>query len=125
MFKNLFNAEFIRFGLIGTLNTLFTLMIYIFLGLILSYQIAYFIAYVLGIILSYFLNALFVFQKKVSLSTFLQFPLIYLAQYIVGAVLLGALVEKAGISKNYSPILVILLTFPLSFFLNRFVFRIR
>ena len=64
---------------------------------------------------------MFVFKKEVSLKTFIRFPLIYVVQYVLGAILLEILV-RLGFSVTYSPLLIIMLLLPVTYILNRIVF---
>lgn len=110
-----------RFLVMGVLNTIATFGIYVVLKTVLDYQIAYLLAYVSGIVFAYFMNALFVFKKRVSLRTFIRFPFVYVVQYIAGALLLELFVHVLGLSVTFAPLFVIILTLPVTFLLSRFV----
>ena len=116
---------FVRFLLVGATNTLFSYLLYLLLLTFVSYLPAYSIAYCAGVLLSYFLNVLFVFKKRVSFATFLKFPLVYVVQYALGASILWLLVSKAGASPALAMIVVIVVTIPVTFFLSRLVFEPR
>lgn len=114
--------EIFRFMIAGTLSTVLMLIIYVLLSYFINYQIAYFLSYVFAVIFSYFINTIFVFKKRTSLKTFLSFPLIYLFQYVVGAVLLE-IFARIGFSVTYAPIIIIILLLPLTFFLNKLIMK--
>lgn len=120
-FCQLINNQVLRFLVTGGLNTIVTYGIYLLLKGAVGYQIAYLISYVSGILFSYFMSAIFVFRKKISLRTFSRFPVIYVIQYAVGALLLGVLIHTFSIPTTIAPLLVILVTLPLTFILSRFV----
>ena len=107
----------------GTLNAFITIGLYMIFNQFLNYQLAYFLAYVIGIINSYFLNSLFVFKVDFSLRKFIKFPIVYLVQYMVGVVLLEVLVQIFRVSAIIAPIFIVILTLPLTFILSRFVLR--
>jgi putative flippase GtrA len=113
--------QFSRFLISGGVNTGLTYLIYVGIVWFLPYTIAYTVTTILGIFLSYVLNALFVFRRKLSLSAALQYPIVYLAQYVVGLILLYLLVEKAGMSKFVAPLLIVVATVPVTFLLSRYV----
>jgi GtrA-like protein len=69
--------QFVRFLLVGGLNTLMTYIIYMSLVFCVSYSTAYTITYVLGIFISCYLNSQFVFKKKLRLVVALQYPVVY------------------------------------------------
>ncbi len=111
-----------RFLVSGALNTGLTYLLYFALLQFLTYLSAYTLAFVCGILISYILNALFVFKVGISLKSFLRFPLVYLAQYVLGIFLVIILVEYAGVAHWLAPVLAILIVVPLTFILARTVF---
>lgn len=113
--------EFIRFLLVGAANTLFSYLLFLLLLVYMNYLPAYSIAYCAGILFSYFLNVRFVFRQQVSLASFLKFPIVYVIQYALGAMMLWLLVGKAEISPALAMIGVILVTIPVTFMASRFV----
>lgn len=115
--------EFFRFLLVGAANTLLSYLLYLLLLSFLNYLPAYSIAYCLGIVLSYFLNIRFVFNKCASLASFLKFPSVYILQYTLGTVILWLLIGKLGISPALAMIGVIIITIPVTFLASRFVFK--
>ena len=116
-------SEFVRFIFFGAINTGITFVMYVFLLRFLSYEIAYTISYAAGILISYWLNAKFVFQEPLRIGRALQYPLVYLVQYLLGLVLLFLLVEVAHVSKIVAPLLIAVLTLPVTFLLSRYMIR--
>lgn len=117
------DKEFSRFVAIGAVNTLLTYFFYIILLVFVSYQISYSITYIFGIYLSYYLNTRFVFNQKASITKAVQYPLVYLAQYLLGLLLLYILVEIMEINKLIAPILSIIVTIPVVFLLSRIIIK--
>jgi putative flippase GtrA len=115
------SGEFVRFLLCGGANTLITYAAYLACLLIMPYLVAYTVTYVAGVVLSYYLNARFVFRQPLSLARAFQFPLVYLLQYTMGICLLYLLVKVLGTSEKLAPILVILLTLPVTFLLSKVI----
>lgn len=114
-------AEFFRFLLSGTLSTFLSYLIYLVLLNFLTYLPAYTISYCAGIIISYFLNVLFVFNYPLSISGFLKFPIVYAIQYVIGISMLFLLVGKVAISPQIAMIAVIIVTIPITFITSRFI----
>jgi len=114
-------GEFARFLLAGATNTLLSYLLYLFLLEFFVYLLAYSIAYCIGIALSYFLNVYFVFKQRASLTSFVKFPIVYVIQYGLGAVILWLLVDRAGMAPEIAMLGVIVVTIPVTFLASRFV----
>jgi putative flippase GtrA len=99
------------------------LPIYLLVALFLAYPTAYTVSYVAGIFISYYLNARFVFREKLRLSKALQFPIVYLAQYLIGLGSLSLLIEVAHLSKFFAPIVVVVITVPCTYLLSRYMIK--
>ncbi len=111
--------KFIKFVGAGAINTVATYILYIILVLFLNYQISYAIAFVFGIILSFVLNTKYVFEVEQTFKKFLLFPLVYLVQYLLGAIMMNIIVEMIGISKFFAPLFVTICLLPVSYLLSR------
>ena len=115
--------ESAKFLISGAINTLLTLAIYYLLHLALPYQIAFATAYALGIGLSYWLNSAFVFKTPMTWKGLMAYPLVYLVQYALSAVLLGFFVEYLGVPKEIGPVFVVVITVPVTFLMTRWILR--
>ena len=115
--------ELAAFVFFGAVRTVLGYGIYLLLVLFLAYPTAYTVSYVAGIFISYYLNARFVFREKLRLSKALQFPIIYLAQYLIGLGSLYFLVEVTHVSKFFAPILIVIITVPCTYLLSRYVIK--
>lgn len=100
-----------------------TYVVYLLLLPFLPYFYAYTLAYCVGVANSYFMNVFFVFRKKVSLHSFLKFPLVYVAQYFLGASILWLLVGKLGLAPAWAMAVVIIAIVPVTFLASRFVLK--
>jgi putative flippase GtrA len=113
--------EFGRFLVAGAINTALSFSLYLIFNLYFHYQLAYWLAFFLGILFSFWVNSRWVFRAAMNWKTFLAFPFVYLFQYFFGAVLLHILVEMLGISEWTSPIVVIVCSVPVTFLMSRYV----
>ncbi len=113
------NREFYRFVLWGAVNTLLGYLVYAVLLLFLPYLLAYTVAFLISIFISYLFNSRFVFNQKLKLSKAVKYPLVYLIQYVVGTISLYLLVEVMRVNQLLAPALVVVLTIPLTYFLSR------
>ncbi len=116
-------VKFKRFVIAGICNTGLTYGLYLGLLAVTNYMIAYGAAYVLGIVISYLLNSLFVFNTGASRRTALRFPLIYVFQYASGSVVLWFLVRTLGVDEKIALVIVILSNALLTFVLMRKLFE--
>ncbi|MFC5469674.1 GtrA family protein [Cohnella suwonensis] len=109
--------------LVGAINTGVTYAIYLLLLLFAPYLLAYSIAYLLGIIISYVLNSKLVFKESLAWSKFLKFPLIYVIQYLLNTVLLLLSVDILNINEKLALVLSIMLTTPITYLLSKRVIQ--
>jgi len=115
------NNEFIKFLSAGVINTVASYLVYISLVLFLSYQVSYAMAFVFGIVLSFVLNTKYVFEVDQTIKKFVLFPLVYFAQYILGAIMMDFLIELIGIDKFFAPLVVVIVLFPVSYILSKLI----
>lgn len=111
--------KFLKFIGVGGINTILSYVAYLLLLMVFNYQIAYAIAFIFGIVLSFWLNTQFVFQSERTVKKFMLFPLVYLIQYLSGAFLLGLLVEYAHIHETFGPLIVTIVLLPLTYLMSK------
>ncbi len=105
-----------RFLFTGVLNTLWTYILYLLALQVFNYQLAYGISFVAGVLGSYWLNLRYVFRKRGNLKKFALYPLVYFFQYVLSALFLEFFVHL-GVKPVFAPLLVVLLTVPITFLL--------
>jgi len=84
---------------------------------------AYAIAYIVSIAVSYVFNAMFVFRQPLRARSALYYPLVYLAQFLLGLLMLKVLIGVVHVSAWLAPLLVSVLTIPMTFLLSRIIVR--
>jgi putative flippase GtrA len=114
-------GEFMRFLLMGGMNTLVAYLIYLVLLNWIRYEIAYAIGYATGIVIAYWVGAAFVFRKPMRGRSALRFPLVYVAQFLVSAGILHVAVETMHLPHWLAFIVAVGLTIPVTFVLSRWV----
>ncbi|AVT15476.1 GtrA family protein [Paracidovorax avenae] len=112
--------RWLRFGIGGGMNTGLSYLIYLLSGLIFDYQIAFFLGYISGIVFSYWYNTRYVFRVPFKWSGFLAYPLVYIVQYALSALLLAGAIEYFGIEKSIAPLAIAAITVPLTYCLSKF-----
>lgn len=115
--------RWMRFIVGGGINTGFTYLLYLLINRVANYHTAYLIAYVAGIIFSYWFNAQFVFKVALSLRGLFAYPLVYLIQYLLSAFFLGISIEKLGIKETFAPLIVTILMIPLTYLMSMAVLQ--
>lgn len=116
-------GEVFRFLIGGVLNLMVCYGGYLLLLHWLHYEAAYTIAYIVSVAVSYLFSALIVFRQPLSARAALRYPLVYLVQFLLGLALLKLLVEALHVSAWLAPLLVSVLTIPVTFLLSRIVVR--
>lgn len=115
--------RWLRFIIGGGINTGFTYLVYICINKFTSYQIAYLFAYILGVIFSYWFNARFVFKTPLSWRGLLSYPLVYVLQYLMSAVLLGILIDFFETNESIAPLLITALMIPFTYLMSKIVLQ--
>jgi len=110
-----------RFLAGGALNTGSTFVLYWLLLLVVEYRVAYAISFVAGILLSYVINTRFVFRARHSMRKVVLFPLVYLAGYLAGALVLQLSVAHFGVDARVAPLISVCATLPLTYILSKLV----
>lgn len=114
--------QFIKFGVVGISNTLIALMVYyVFLFLGCNYLVSNIFAWLVSVLNAYFWNNRYVFKNnEYWLKALLKTYLSYGFSFMLSMVLLWALVEKLDVSQILAPILVLLITTPMNFVMNKY-----
>ncbi|VTU17418.1 GtrA-like protein [Variovorax sp. PBL-H6] len=116
-------SPLIRFLISGGLNTLGTYLLYLVLLRFMPYWVSYAIAFVSGIALAYALNRFFVFGAPRNEGKAALLPLVYLAQYGLGALIVYGWVDLLRLPPTLAPLASIAVTIPLTFVASRWLFR--
>lgn len=128
-------VQFVKFGVVGVTNTVISYVIYVASLLILQnnkwlegvdYLVAQVIAFILSVLWSFYWNNKYVFIQSADTERSLLKALIktYISYSFTGLFLNSILsvlwVEVLGISKMVAPIINLLVSVPLNFFMNKF-----
>lgn len=118
-----FDTEFKRFLAAGAFNTVAGYAVYLAFTLLLDYRLAYTASYLIGIIVSYWINTTFVFRSTWNWKRLAAFPSVYLLQYTLGLGLIWLFVDQLDISEKIAPLLAVPVTVPLTFLASRFIIK--
>lgn len=117
------SSGLLRFIASGAFNTLATYILYLALLPVLPYRWSYTISYAGGIVLAYLLYRHFVFGRSGSRYAPVWVTLIHLFQYALGLGLVILWVQVLGAPAVWAPVFAAAIVTPLSYSLNRWVFR--
>ncbi len=117
------NWKFSKYLIAGALNTILTYVLYLMLVKTMPYILAYSLTFAAGIVLGYFLNALWVFKSRLQWQSMLAYPLAYLINYVLGVLLLWLLVEQLRLPKEIAPLVVVIISLPIMYATTKLIFR--
>lgn len=123
--RQVWRNSFVRFLASGGINTLASYLVYLLLLEFLSYRVSYTIAYASGIALAYVMYRYFVFKSSGGRLGPIFVVLIYAIQYLLGLALVTVWVGWLRLPAALAPLFAVALSLPLTFVLNRWVFRPR
>ena len=114
--------QFIKFGIVGLSNTAIGLgTYYLFLWIGFHYMVANVLSWIISVFNAFYWNNKYVFKSSTTwLKALFRTYVSYGVSFIVGAVVLYGLVEWCGISDKIAPLIVLIVTIPLNFVLNKF-----
>lgn len=119
-------VQFILFGLVGVSNTLISYLIYVlFVSMNVHFLIANGIGFIVSVLNSFYWNNRYVFinktgKKRSGLVTLFKTFIAYgFTGILLNSLLLIVLVEKVQVSKYGAPLIVLLVTIPLNFIINK------
>ena len=99
LLKRIFSLEFLRFILIGIINTFSTTLFASLLDGRMNDKLAFVIGYVIGIVISFFLNTFFTFREKPTWSKALRFPLTSIPNFLFQFFFVFLFIDVLGISS--------------------------
>lgn len=114
--------QFLKFCIVGFSNTVISLAVYyIILYFGAHYVIASILSFSISVLNAYYWNYKYVFNTKSDiLKSLIKTYASYGFSYVLSTILLIILVEYYNISELFAPILVLVITIPLNFVLNKF-----
>ncbi|MEU2248118.1 GtrA family protein [Streptomyces sp. NPDC019224] len=114
-------AQLVRFALVGAVNTGTYYGCYLLLLHLLPYIAAHVLAFVLSMTGSFFLNSYFTYRTRPTWRKFLLFPLTNAANFVITTGGVYLLVDLAGFSDRYAPLVAAAAAIPITFVVSRTV----
>ena len=128
MFKKIkekfFTKQFLTFGIIGVINTLVSQGLYmLFVQLNTSVGTASILGDVISMIGSYFMNTLITYKLKPNWKSAVTFPLSYIPEIIISALMVIIVVDWLHAPKMFAKILSLPLYIPVNFLCMSFIMK--
>ncbi|MFE5094785.1 GtrA family protein [Streptomyces sp. NPDC056638] len=112
-------AQMVRFALVGVVNTGTYYGCYLVLLTWLPYIAAHAVAFALSMTGSFFLNSCFTYRTRPTWRKFLLFPLTNAANFVITTGGVYLLVDLAGFSSRYAPLVAAAAAIPITFVVSR------
>ncbi len=112
-------GQFLRFGLVGVVNTGTYYLSYLVLLRWMPYLAAHVVAFALSTVGSYFLNVYITYRTRPAWRTFLLFPLTTVANFTITTGGVYVLVDLAGMNDKASPLIAAAAAVPITFLVSR------
>lgn len=118
-------SQFLKFGLIGVLNTVISYVVYLILiKLGIHYIVSNLISFSVSVVNSFCWNQKYVFtgnRNRIWWKTFAKTYISYAGTGIVlSSLLLFLWIDIFGITKEIAPMMSLVLTVPINFIVNKF-----
>ena len=114
--------QFIKFAIVGLSNTAISLVVYyalLWLGS--NYFIANTVAWIVSVFNAFYWNNKYVFKNGNSyIKALIRTYMSYGVSFLLGSTILVILIEYFGVSEKLAPILVLVITIPLNFLMNKY-----
>lgn len=105
--KIMIKIKILKFGIVGIINTIFSLLLYTLLVTMkINYIVSNISSYVASICLAYILNSIYVFKSRYSWIKFIKFSSGYITTMICNTIFLYLLVEYLLVDKIYSQLIL-------------------
>lgn len=113
---------FIRFIIVGIINTLNYYTLYIILMYFNNpYIISHTLAFVISMIGSFYLNCYFTYKTKPTVKKFFQFPMTYIVNYSVTTLSLYILIDVLNLNEFIAPLIAAILPIPITYMVSKWI----
>lgn len=120
--------QFLKFSVVGVINTLIDLGVYYFCLYVLNlhYQLSTFFGFIVSVTNAYALNSLFVFSGEGNktfsrkIGTYLKTVMGYAGTYLLSVFLMWLWVDVLAVPEGIAPLLRLVITVPLNYVINKF-----
>ncbi|MGW0878721.1 GtrA family protein [Streptomyces sp. NPDC002671] len=115
------SRQILTFAAVGVVNTAVYYGLYLLFLTGLPYLAAHILAFLIGMIGSFFLNARFTYRTRPTWRKFLLFPLTNVANFLITTVGVYVIVDVLHAGSRFAPLLASAAAIPVTFVLSRWV----
>lgn len=116
--------QFIKFIIIGVINTLSTTIFASLFPKSINANIAFILGYLMGTIISYVLNSIFTFKEKFAISKYIKFFISTIPNYLVQQLSVIVIYNMLGMNRYIAYLLAAIIGVPVTFILLKvFAFK--
>lgn len=122
---NVLKGETLRFIIVGFANTFHYYLWYLLFSEILPihYVISHWLAFLISMVGSFYMNTYFTYRTKPSWKKFFQFPLTYVVNITVSTVALFILKEWLDMDNRIAPLLASGAAIPFTFVISKKILK--
>ena len=109
----------LKFVIAGSLNTLFSIVVYQIMLFMMGHVAAYAVAYISSIAVAYYIYARHVFDAPMTPRRFVVFTLFYLLTWFLGTLVNATLIEYLGLHARAAIFVTVAIMLPANYFGSR------
>lgn len=115
--------RFLKFVIVGVINTLNYYLIYLLLLKLLhfNYLTSHLSGFIFSFVISFLLNCYFVYQIRPTWAKFISFPLTQVVNMGVQTLLLYVFVEWLNLQKELAPFPALIFTIPITYIMTTYI----
>lgn len=113
----------LRFVIAGSLNTLFSIVVYQLMLFVMGHVAAYAVAYISSIAAAYYLYARHVFDAPMSPRPFVMFAAFYLLTWLLGTLVNATLIEYLALHARAAIFATVAIMLPVNYLGSRWCLR--
>lgn len=114
--------SFLRFVIVGVINTLNYYLIYLLLLFVnIPYIVSHSVAFGISMVGSFYLNCYFTYRTKPTFKKFFQFPLTYVINYTITTSSLYVIVDLLHMNMLIAPLISFILPIPFTYLASKWI----
>lgn len=120
IFSPFLNKEFLKFLLIGAVNTLSGVILSYIFSFFLNPNLAFICGYFIGLLISFMLNCTITFRNTIKFTKFLKFSVSYIPNFIIQNITVYIIYNLLHWHKLIAYLLAAIIGLPITFLLMKF-----